>query len=67
MTASESLPVILDHATVLDVVGGVLVPNQRVTLEGGRIARIESAHTPVTDAESCRIIDLAGKTLMPGL
>lgn len=67
MTASNSLPVVLDHATVLDVVEDRLIPNQRVTLEGGRIARIEPARTPIVATESRRVIDLAGKTLMPGL
>jgi len=67
MNKEAQSPLVLDHASVLDVIKGELIPDRRVTLEQGRIARIESAHTPITDTEAKHVIDLDGKTLMPGL
>ena len=57
---------VLDHATVLDVVDGVLIPGQRITLCGDRIERIEAAASPAPD-EAGRVVDVGGKTVMPGL
>jgi len=65
MNKEAQSPLVLDHASVLDVIKGELIPDRRVTLEQGRIARIESAHTPITDTEAKHVIDLDGKTLMP--
>ena len=67
MNEETEYPIVLDHASVLDVIKGELIPDRRVTLEQGRIARIESAHTPVMDAGTSCVINLEGRTLMPGL
>ena len=62
---------IFNNACVLDVIRGVVVPAQRVTVSGGAIQSVEpmpvdvsSAHTSAPDTTT---IDLQGKTLMPGL
>src|SRR5438132_2247465 len=55
----------LDNATVLDVVGGRLVPNQRVVVKGARIERVEAMQTNPATGEAS--LDIQGKTLMPGL
>jgi len=67
MKEEAEVPIVLDHASILDVIKGALIPDQRVTLEQGCIARIESAHTPLTDTQRSHVINLEGKTLMPGL
>ena len=67
MNKEAQSPLVLDHASVLDVIKGALIPDQRVTIAHGRIVRIESAHTRLTDTETRHVINLEGKTLMPGL
>jgi imidazolonepropionase-like amidohydrolase len=67
MNKEAQSPIVLDHASILDVIKGELIPDRRVTIEQGRIARIESVHIPATDTEASCVINLEGKTLMPGL
>ena len=55
---------ILSYATILDVISGDRNEDQHVRIRGGKI--VEIADEPL-DAEGCEVIDLAGKTLMPGL
>jgi len=56
---------ILSNATVLDVVAGGLVPDRHVRVVDGKIAEIADRHLkPVRDEP---VIDLRGRTLMPGL
>ncbi|HYF61153.1 MAG TPA: amidohydrolase family protein [Burkholderiaceae bacterium] len=52
------------RATVFDSVSGTLRPDATVVVEGERIADVLYAETPVDDAQ---IVDVAGRTLMPGL
>jgi imidazolonepropionase-like amidohydrolase len=56
--------ILLENACVLDVDAGRSRPGQSVLIEDDRIAGVESG--PI-DAEGARRIDLAGRTLMPGL
>ena len=56
--------VVLSNARILDVETGTLGGTQHVRIEAGRIAEISSA--PISH-QGARTIDLAGKTLMPGL
>jgi imidazolonepropionase-like amidohydrolase len=56
--------VVFNNATILDVVRGRLIPNQRVLVQGSRIADIgDRVDTP----PQARVIDVAGRVLMPGL
>lgn len=52
------------NAAVLDVTAGQLVPAQSVLVENDRIANVG---TDVSAPEYATIVDLRGKTLMPGL
>lgn len=52
------------HATVFDSVAGVLRPDATVVVEDHRIADVLFDATPVHDATA---VDLAGRTLLPGL
>ncbi len=57
-------PVILTNATLLDVKAGKNIADQNVLIENGRITEISGA---AIKCQSANVIDLKGKTLMPGL
>ncbi len=56
-------PLALVHANVLDVRTGRVAPNQTVVLRAGKIESV-SASAP---AAGIKVVDLAGRTLVPGL
>jgi imidazolonepropionase-like amidohydrolase len=56
--------IMLTHCTLLDGTSPDLREGMHVLVEGGRIREV--SETPITAAEA-RVIDLKGKTLMPGL
>lgn len=64
--ASAATPFVLDRITVIDVVRGELVPDQRVVIVGNRIRAMGSWQT-VTVPASARTVDMRGKYLIPGL
>ena len=55
------------HAAVLDVLAGELIANQRVLVRDGRIDRLGRMGARRGGAEDVEVVDLAGRTLMPGL
>src|SRR5260221_5225337 len=59
-------PLVFDGATVVDVVGGKLISDQRVVIEGNRIRAMGSAGA-VTLPNGARVVDAKGKYLIPGL
>ncbi len=64
---SVSAPVIaLTHAKVIDGRGGPAVEDQTVILRGNRIEAVGSSAS-VTVPEGAEVLDLTGKTLIPGL
>ena len=58
---------VLNHATVLDVVQGKLLPDHRVVIQNGVVERVEpvNADDPAGAAEDT--LDMRGLTVMPGL
>jgi imidazolonepropionase-like amidohydrolase len=60
-TAPE--PLALIHGSVLDVRTGKVVTNQTVMLRGGKIESVSAA----APAAGVKVVDLAGRTLVPGL
>ena len=56
-------PLALTHANVLDVRTGRIALDQTVLLRGGKIESVSAA----APAASMKVIDLAGRTLVPGL
>jgi imidazolonepropionase-like amidohydrolase len=62
--ASKERAVLLDHAAVLDTAAGTIRPGQRVLVRGSEIAAVGPDLAVPTGA---RVVDLGGKTLMPGL
>ncbi|MCA9985757.1 MAG: amidohydrolase family protein [Anaerolineales bacterium] len=63
----SEVTVVLDNATVLDVVAGELLPGRRVLVAGERILRHEpmSAATPIP--QGAVRYDVGDRTVMPGL
>src|SRR4029450_6725058 len=54
------------NVTVVDVVGGVLRPNQTVLVKGNRLEAIGPAHG-VTVSDPAQVVEGTGKFLIPGL
>ena len=57
--------VVVTAARMLDVVDGRMVADPQVTITDGRITAVAARGAPVPDG--ARRVDLAGKTLLPGL
>jgi imidazolonepropionase-like amidohydrolase len=57
----------LENATLLDVINGKLVPNQRIVVAGSRIERIEPMYADTSNQPPSDKLDVKGKTVMPGL
>jgi imidazolonepropionase-like amidohydrolase len=58
--------VILTNARVIDGTGGPVREGQTIVIKDGLIAAVGAA-TTVTPPEGARVIDLTGKTVLPGL
>lgn len=56
--------ILLRNATVLDCDEGRLLPGMSVLVEGDRIMEVSGGEVRATDAQ---VIDIAGRTVMPGL
>lgn len=56
--------IVIQSGNVLDLEKGVLLENHHVVIENDRIVEVTDRHAAFRDA---RIIDAAGKTVMPGL
>jgi imidazolonepropionase-like amidohydrolase len=64
----EDAPVlVLDHVRVIDGTGAAAAEDQRIDIEGGRITRVESARERDAYPAGAKVLDLTGKTVMPGL
>jgi len=59
--------IILDHSAVLDVVAGKLLPDRRVVIRGGKIERVEPSRAGSGLAGGAIVVDVKGRTVMPGL
>mgnify|MGYP001255547302 CR=1 FL=1 len=59
------LSLVLRNATLFDSATGKLQPHVSVAIEGERIAWVRPAGGP--DDGASRVVDLAGRTLLPGL
>jgi imidazolonepropionase-like amidohydrolase len=58
---------IIRNASVLDAAAGELVPDQVVTVEGGDIVEVVDSAGARTDDGEARVVDAAGRVVMPGL
>src|SRR5215831_10294158 len=58
--------VVLEHVRVIDGTGAAPVPDQNVTIEGGKISAISAgADQPASDGTT--VLDLRGYSVMPGI
>jgi len=65
---SEDAPVlVLMHVRVIDGTGAAVAEDQRIDIEGGKITRVQSAKLRNAYPPNAKILDLAGKTVIPGL
>jgi imidazolonepropionase-like amidohydrolase len=64
----ESSPVlVLEHARVIDGTGAAPREDQRIVIEGGKITRVEDANLKHPNPSNAKVLDLSGKTVIPGL
>lgn len=64
----ESAPVlVLDHVRVIDGTGVAALEDQRIDIAGGRIQRVQNATPRHAVPAGAKVLDLTGKTVIPGL
>jgi imidazolonepropionase-like amidohydrolase len=65
---SEDSPVlVLTHVRVIDGTGAAPMEDQRIDIEGGKISRVQSAKLKNAYPNNAKVLDLTGKTVIPGL
>jgi imidazolonepropionase-like amidohydrolase len=65
---SEDSPVlVLTHVRVIDGTGAAPMEDQRIDIEGGKISRVQSAKLKNAYPKNAKVLDLSGKTVIPGL
>ena len=64
----EEAPVlVLNHVRVIDGTGAAPMEDQRIDIENGKITRVQSAKLRNAYPPNAKLLDLTGKTVMPGL
>jgi imidazolonepropionase-like amidohydrolase len=58
---------VLNHVRVIDGTGAPPAEDQRVDIEGGKITRVQSAKLRNAYPQGAKVLDLTGKTVIPGL
>jgi imidazolonepropionase-like amidohydrolase len=58
---------VLDHVRVIDGTGSPAQEDMRVDIESGKITRVESSKLESAYPANAKVLDLAGKTLIPGI
>ena len=65
---SEDAPVlVLEHVRVIDGTGAAAAEDQRIDIEGGKITRVEPVRERQAYPAGAKVLDLTGKTVIPGL
>ncbi len=65
---SEDAPIlVLNHVRVIDGTGAAPAEDQRIDIEAGRIVRVQSAKPRNAYPAKAKILDLSGRTVIPGL
>ncbi|HEY0801317.1 MAG TPA: amidohydrolase family protein [Steroidobacteraceae bacterium] len=65
---SEDSPVlVLMHVRVIDGTGAAPAEDQRIDIVGGKISRVQSAKLRNAFPANAKVLDLTGKTVIPGL
>src|SRR6201997_512635 len=64
----EDAPIlVLNHVRVIDGTGAAPMEDQRIDIENGKITRVQSAKLRNAYPPNAKVLDLSGKTVMPGL
>jgi imidazolonepropionase-like amidohydrolase len=64
----EDAPVlVLDHVRVIDGTGAAPRDDMRIVIEGGKISALQDAKSHGDYPANAKVMDLTGKTVMPGL
>jgi imidazolonepropionase-like amidohydrolase len=64
----EDAPVlVLNHVRVIDGTGAAPTEDQRIDIESGKITRVQSAKLRNAYPPNAKVLDLTGKTVIPGL
>jgi imidazolonepropionase-like amidohydrolase len=64
----EDAPVlVLNHVRVIDGTGAAPMEDQRIDIECGKITRVQSAKLRNAYPPNATVLDMTGKTVMPGL
>lgn len=64
----EDAPVlVLNHVRVIDGTGAAPMEDQRIDIENGKITRVQSAKLRNAYPPNAKILDLTGRTVMPGI
>ncbi|HET8945401.1 MAG TPA: amidohydrolase family protein [Candidatus Polarisedimenticolia bacterium] len=58
---------VLDHVRVIDGTGAPAAEDQRIDIEGGTIVRVQSAQPRRAYPAGAKVLDLTGRTVIPGL
>jgi imidazolonepropionase-like amidohydrolase len=65
---SEDAPVlVLNHVRVIDGTGAPALEDQRIDIEAGKIVRVQPASTRSKTPAGAKVLDLTGRTVIPGL
>jgi imidazolonepropionase-like amidohydrolase len=65
---SEAAPIlVLDHVRVIDGTGAAPAEDRRIEIADGKIVRVQSAKLRNAYPAQAKILDLSGKTVIPGL
>src|SRR5271156_3756212 len=64
----EEAPVlVLEHVRVIDGTGSAPRENMRIDIAGGKITALQAANTPGPYPPKAKVLDMTGKTVIPGL
>jgi imidazolonepropionase-like amidohydrolase len=65
--SEDARVLVLEHVRVIDGTGAAPAEDQRIEIEGGTITRVQSAQQRQAYPAGAKVLDLTGKTVMPGL
>jgi imidazolonepropionase-like amidohydrolase len=63
----DSPSLVLNHVRVIDGTGAPVAEDQRIDIEAGRIVHVQSARLKNAYPHGAKILDLTGRTVIPGL
>ncbi len=63
----DAATVVLNHVRVIDGTGAAAMDDMRIVIVGDKITAVESAKAPGSYAADAKVLDLTGKTVIPGL